>query len=276
MKVLATFSGKFGDILWSLPTVRELAKRHGGPVDFCIMPMYRSLLALLEAQPYIKAACVSEKWGELYSGSPYGDQPWEAPVPEGAYDIVYHLTYRAHPVFPLMLHIAGSVGVTMPDQPLPFIDILELNDDPPYGGTVAVHYGDKTGLSSMVGLIEDGNAYVTYGFNADFAQSKRDFICRLMQALPDVGFVDVGLHEWCYAARLIKASRLFVGCRSANHVLALGLGQKILIYEPHLGRRVETFGCPYYSVQLMPAVSNFEAFLQTAQSWLSESRVVSA
>ena len=137
---LATFSGKIGDILWSLPTVRELGKRYG-PMDFAVMPQYESLLGLLDAQDYIEHAFVIPEW--VCWGSPHGDQPWEAPVEVLSKrhtlsvdldvkgdthmmmgyetDHVYHLAYRAHPgigapAMPLVDFIAHQQNLVLEDR----------------------------------------------------------------------------------------------------------------------------------------------------------------
>src|SRR5271170_584409 len=96
MKILCTFSGKFGDIMWSLPTVRQISKNLGTRVDMGIMPGYKTLLPLLQEQKYINRAYTIDNWE--CTGSPCGDQPWNPPVDcEEEYSNVFHLTYRRHP-----------------------------------------------------------------------------------------------------------------------------------------------------------------------------------
>src|SRR5712675_2482572 len=113
-KILCTFSGRYGDVLWSLPTVKEISRQAGEPVDMLVMANYRRLLPLLEAQSYIRKAWASEEWQAIYSGSPCGDQPWQAPVPAGMYEAVHQLTYKFHPSLPLMVHTAQAAGISLP------------------------------------------------------------------------------------------------------------------------------------------------------------------
>src|SRR5271163_5136145 len=108
-KMLCTFSGQYGDILWSLATAQELYRRRRNKyvenpelhnnddvnVDFGIMPQYRSLVPLIQAQPYVGSAFVLEDW--ITTGSPFGCQPWNPPKVPPGYDEVRHLTYRFHP-----------------------------------------------------------------------------------------------------------------------------------------------------------------------------------
>lgn len=241
-KVLCTFSGKLGDVLWSLPTVKEIAHRVGEPVDMLTMFECKSLLPLLEAQPYIRKAWASEEWQGSCTGSPHGNQPWQAPVPEGMYDRVDHLTYRYHPVLPLMVHTARvTAGIELPPNPLPFLEV----DTP-----------------------ECLSHYAAYAFNPSFGEQKEQFTVRLRQHLPDIAFVDVGAYPWLVTAAMIKNAAMFIGCRSANYVIAHGLAKKVLVYEPNIGRWPETFGCPY-GTEVMPNVNDFDAFVRTVYGWMT-------
>ena len=91
-KYLATFSGKFGDILWSLPTVRAISEMllGGEKLDMVVMPEFQSLVPLLKAQDYIADAGVRQDWHMLHDH--YGYQPWQPPkaIEEG-YEKVWHL-----------------------------------------------------------------------------------------------------------------------------------------------------------------------------------------
>ena len=222
MKTLCTFSGKFGDVLWSLPTVREIA-RSNGPVDFAVMPAYRSLVTLLLEQEYIGNAFVIENWE--CTGSPYGDQPWNPPETPG-YDIAFHLTYQTTPDEFLASYIARKAGIVLQHPLEPFITIKDDLSD---------LYGDFAGN------------FVAVGFNDLYADQKETFVIALSQIFPDTLFLDTRQEPWIDAARIIKNARCFIGCRSALHVLAHGLGQKLLIFEPHPHRAgdMPIFKCPW-------------------------------
>ncbi len=103
MKVLCSFPGKFGDILWALPTVRALSRRLGQPVDLAVSAKYGSLAPLLREQPYLKRVHVLENWVVQETA------PMTPRVPPGvaefglnaAYEVVFHLGYRGWPQRPL-------------------------------------------------------------------------------------------------------------------------------------------------------------------------------
>jgi hypothetical protein len=251
MRILTTFSGRHGDILWSLPTVRAICKSlipFSANVDlypemhFGIMPAYRSLLPLLNAQSYIDKAFVIENWECV--GSPCGDQPWKAPfhiLVDGTYyatedpvegrelyyNKVYHLTYRTHPTKdqPLIDFIASQQGIVLKD-PIPFLSLPEHN----FKGV--------------------DHPLISYAFNESMMDLKEKQIQFFKDNLPDFGFIDVSKVPWLDAAAITNKSVCFIGCRSANYVLACGLGKRVFVYEPNIARSKygpwgTTFTCPY-------------------------------
>lgn len=228
-RVLCTFSGPFGDILWSLPTVRAISQMLGQKVDFATMPEYKSLKELLAFQPYIRDTFIIPDWH--CEGSPHGNQPWNPPANRVKdYDRCFHLTYRAHPGIggkrlPLIDFIADQQGIKFIENPLPF---LETRKDFGY---------------------ERVMPYVAIAFNPLYNELKTKFYGEVLKA--GVLLQDVSTLSWLDAATVIKYAKGFVGCRSSNNVLAHGVGQKnIFIYEPHPNRKAsgqfgDVFGCPY-------------------------------
>jgi hypothetical protein len=248
MKRLATFSGRTGDILWSLATVQEMWRRNNFErYDFAIMPQYANLLPLLNVQPYISNAFVLEDW--ILEGSPCGDQPWLPPrVPEG-YDEVRHLTYRYHPNGECLSDfIARQQMIHLRDTCSPFIyvpEALQLTSDEPR---------------------------IAFGFNWMAAEQKSNFVAELVKSLSilaEKGFsvVDVTPLGWLEAAAMIKACKFFLGCRSANYVLAHGLNKKVLVYEPAPERRPGTFGFRC-GTEVMPEIGNIDEFVNVAKEWI--------
>jgi len=223
MKVLCTFSGRYGDILWSLPAVREIAKREGGPVDFAMMPQYASLVPLLEAQSYIARAFPIAEW--KLEGESFGCQPWKSPDFEGRgkYDKVIDLTYRQHPHGRhLAQWIARDAGVRLPERPSPFIEIVNANFVP-----------------------SEHCRAIAWGFNPYEHERKMKFLTELVGALDGFLFIETTNIAWSSAAEIIKRSVCFVGCRSSNYALAHGIGQKVVTFEPHPARTGWTFAWPY-------------------------------
>ncbi len=202
----------------------------GERVDFGIMPQYHSLLPLLWEQPYISRPLVIEDW--VCTGSPYGDQPWQPPKSvESGYERCFHLGYKMHPgihrpaTISLMDFVAEQQGIALRD-PVPFISVPRRFD-------------------RKMGKI------ITHAFNQEFSELKEEFLRLLKLGLPEMVFVDVGKFNWLVSADFIANSGYFVGCRSANNVVAHGVGQRnIFIYEPNSSRHADgflgtTFGCPY-------------------------------
>jgi hypothetical protein len=233
---LATFSGKFGDILWSLATVRQLALRYNKQLDFACMPQYVSLIPLILNQEYIDHAFVLNEW--TCTGSPHGDQPWQAPVSNLAYEEVFHLTYQRHPSpTPLALFIAQQNGVQLDGSP--FLDTQHWEQ---WAKGVAAQ-----------------TPYIAYAFNPLHAEQKLQFLAQLQVLCKQGGesnplwgfeFLDLTQYEWVQTPALIDSALAFVGCRSANYVIAHGVGQKVVCYEPEPWRTECTYGYPYGTEKL--------------------------
>lgn len=231
MKILCTFSGKIGDILWSLPTVRalrEISEQSNSvshpneatlvTLDFGIMPQYKSLIPLLNMQSYIDNAFTIDDWECI--GSPWGDQPWEPQhVPEG-YDKVFHLTYQRHPSSneALIDFIAAQQGLKLTDPMVPFIHARQ------YEGELKKHF----------------RKVICYAFNELYSVEKAAFYNTLVHiSAGEFLFSDVSKYSWVTAVDAIANCLTFVGCRSSNYVVANGVGQRnIFIYEPHPSRNM--------------------------------------
>jgi|SRR5580692_5757513 hypothetical protein len=256
-KTLVTFSGKIGDVLWSLPTVRQISKNTGVKVSMGIMPQYKSLLPLLKGQHCIENAFVIENW--ICTGSPAGDQPWEAPLDTlEHYDEVYHLTYRNHPMGnqPLVDFIAQQQHISLDEPVCPFIDCREFGEYP--------------------------QTYIAYAFNDMYKDLKDRYISTLSSLLgksslttsTPIVFQDVSQTPFGIVKYVIKNALCFVGCRSANWVIAHGVGQKnIIVFEPHPHRHHQgafgnTFCNPHWPEITGPLVSNPEYEAERAANYI--------
>jgi hypothetical protein len=255
-KALYTFSGQFGDVMWSLCTVHELWKRRGKEkVDFAVMPQYRSLVPLIQAQPYVENAFVLEDW--ITTGSPFGCQPWNPPtIPANGYEEVRHLTYRFHPQGECLADaIARQQMIKLPDVCSPFIYVPE--------DFTIKSFADTYTLSAEI-----EKPWIAFGFNWMAAEKKQAFAEKMFEALADKAcFLRVDTYDWLSAAYIIQNAKFFLGCRSANYVLAHGLGKKVLVYEPAGERRPSTYGFRC-GTEVMPEINDLDAFVQTAESWL--------
>lgn len=243
---VCTFPGKFGDILWSLPTAREIVKQITGvPVTFVIMAPYASLVPLLEYQSYIEHACSLPHW--LPKGSPHGDVPGIAPLKDIKTEKVWHLAYRNHPN-------------NLPDVPC-LIDLV-INQQSMYWSQRPVPFLEAP-------KVELPQPAISYAFNGAAAEAKLEFISEIKQRFPNVNWIDVTKLDWLIASSVISCSKGFLGCRSANYVLATGVGVPVLVYEPILERRPKQFGCPHNKKEKMPNVNDFNSFVLEIERWLS-------
>lgn len=204
-KRLCTFPGCNGDCLWSLATAREFARLDGQPVDFAIRGDYRKMAPLLRQQPYINEVIVMENW--YRTGSPHGDIPWESPPPPYEYEHIVHLGYRCFPDRQLMRFVAHQQGITLPDQPYPFLKIPD--NSVRSSNVVSVGFATHPPWPSKISLVDE-----------------------LKRLLPEVQFIDLNLLEWHDLPPLLATSLCFLGCRSALAVCAFGCGTKCLIFEP--------------------------------------------
>ena len=230
-ETLCTFSGRNGDILWSLATAREISRQKSEKVDFAIMPQYKSLIPLLEGQSYISQAYAIDEW--KCTGSPCGDQPWEAPIAERKYKQVFHLTYRSHPgiggpAMPLIDFIAWQQGLKLSEPVIPFID---------------------SPGASVLPMPE--RSIIPYAFNAMVNEQKQAFVEECIRLTGgEMSWVSIAQEPWLCAADVIERAGIFVGDRSACWVLAMGLGVPTITYEPNVSRSAygqfgKVFGCPY-------------------------------
>lgn len=280
---LATFGGKFGDILWSMSTVKRLSEIVGVKADFAIMPQYESLLPLLQDQPYIDNAFVDKDWIMMHSN--FGDQPWNpqshtqagcfngAPVTMGAFkcrlgwQYCWHLGYRSHPGLvmggaekQLIDFIAWQLGITLPENPLPFIAA-----------------NDHVNVTRDIVFHDQKVPIVTYAFNSMYEAVKEAFMLQLCSPahLPEIMFLDVASLPWVEAAAAIKHAIGHVGDRSANYVIAHGVAQRMFIFEPHPARNAKghlgyVFGCRYGREVDAPLNATVEEAVQMAVAVITE------
>ncbi len=249
--------GKYGDILWSLPTVRAISETFNVPVDLIVSTGYSEHSDLLRRQSYI---CDVRPWSSWHSPSP-GEASWSPfdntlhylprDLPE--YDRIFHLGYRRVPDRPLPAFVYDEVTRLTPEVVFRPLDLGR-----PWIGAVAT-------TSTPVA--------VTVGWSSNAAAWKRDVTKALRERFTSTAFAPVmtvgGIDEtwkalWCFdmapaadwvaAAQRVADSRFFVGCCSALHVLACALGKPALIVEPDATRWSPIFypyGCDGPRVRLV-------------------------
>lgn len=233
MTILCTHPGRYGDLLWALPTLRALAAQSGQPVDLLLSAKYgtKGFGALLSAQPYLGQVLVANNWA-IEETAPI--TPREPPSLPTGYDQVLHLGYDGWPRLSLPYETARIAGLTSAaiDLATPWIA-----PTPP-----ATRY--VLGASVLV------------GFTDEYFEVKAGLMALLRRQWGWVGrprFINISHGRrwnnemrvesvsWLRAASWLGVSRLFVGCCSALHVLACGVGRPVVCVEPALARHHDVF-----------------------------------
>ena len=236
--VLCTLSGKFGDIFWAMASARELNRR-GAIVDFATMERFSAVKFLVASQPYVRGYIAMPECDWPYGNDSCGVQPWLPRRVSDAYDYVFHFTYRSRPHVPLIDYPGLLYGFSLSEPALPFID---------------------------VGPVENQDNLVAHAFNSMFRREKDELLERVRREFPMLIFEDVSGKPFLQSARVIKSARMFLGCRSANFVLAQAVRQRCLTFELESGRRGRIFSCPY-GTEVMPDPEDTKSFIETIQKW---------
>ncbi len=223
-RILCTFPGRAGDLLWALPTVRAISESLGYPVDLQIAGEFEGMLELLRLQPYLGHCSANPHWDMT--------QGWAAPMPVGTPERTYergiHLGYRRWPEEPLPIEVYTQCRSTQVGLPLPLVDLtrpwITVKDLP--ARQVAVGWTDcyfelKYGLMELV-------------FEPRIKLSEKGLHPYTLVAPGSRWATEGGYSptDWLEAARRIAGSEVFLGDCSALHVLAVALGKPCVIYEP--------------------------------------------
>lgn len=242
MKILATFPGKFGDLLWALPTLRALSRRIGEPVDLLTTQDMASIIPLLTQQPYIRHAFANSHWvdADVY--------PLERrqPPPEGVealqvqlrYDHILHLGYPDWPQRGLPYYTLDTLNTHAAARELALFD-ADLHLEEPWitagaradwqyawGGPqhIAVGFSDEH-FELKVGLwhlIEEGDFHRGV---AVIGQSPR--------WQDEAG---KGTMNWAESVATLQQAHVCLACCSGLHVLAVACGIPVVMMEPSEAR----------------------------------------
>lgn len=230
-RILCTMPGRHGDILWSLPTVRAISEREGVKVSLALSAKYGSLKPLLARQPYIAEVRVLGAWGlaETAPITPRTPPTLDADHDERDFDQVVHLGYEGWPSAPLPVDIAQRAGVEI-DLARPWITpTFSIPRHDICAGFTDEWFELKVGLYWL--LFER------------FVQRARPLVQLVSLSNSPRWNREKGTPElrWEGAAAYLATTRLFVGCCSALHVLAVAVGAPAVIVEPAAARLQEVF-----------------------------------
>lgn len=241
-KILCTFPGRHGDLLWALPTVRAISESYGHPVDLQIAGEFGTILPLLAPQPYLGAIFADPRWGLTPPNEWQAPPAWpprreggtaehfsEPPDPLVTYDRVYQLGYRRWPELPLPVEIDQTVRA---DRELPPLDLARPWITAPLEGPLHYHLAPRT-RRIAVGFSEC-HFELKYGLLGLLGQHDSRWEVQTVMG-PTGRWGDEageGMCNWEEAAHAISQAEVFVGDCSALHVLAVALGVPVVLVEP--------------------------------------------
>ena len=227
MKILCTFPGRHGDLLWALPTVRAIAETIGEQVDFATTQKYGRIAPLVKAQDYINQVFVLQSW-EVQETAPM--TPLQPPSLPPGYDKIIHLAYPGWPEAPLPYYVE-KIGK------LQFPDMVPIDLNRPW---IKADKAAKS-LSTKVAIgFSDEHFELKYGIWSLLTLTKLSPALggswiSLMGA-PGSRWVTEAGHNtatWELTAHALVNASIFLGCCSSLHVLACAMGKPVLIMEPN-------------------------------------------
>lgn len=254
MKTLCTFPGRYGDLIWALPTMRAISRRIGAPVDLQIAGEFASIRPLVQQQPYSGAVITSGDWTltppEAWKPPtvPYWLRPTGAGYTSGEYDLVLHLGYRRWPElglpFETMQTLVEHAGWPDALGPMGF-DQLHLEE--PWITVPAA-----PGSPDLVIAFSECHFELKLGLTilllAQLARTDPDLTYRILTpkgsgwktaTWPEWRSIEEA--DWLGYARRLQGARVALCCNSGAHVLAVAMGVPVILYEPMESRHNEIF-----------------------------------
>jgi hypothetical protein len=233
VRILCTHPGRYGDLLWALPTVRALSFSASQPIDLLLSPKYssESFRSLLARQLYIGSVIVANDW-EVLETAPM--TPRVPPSLPSGYDQIVHLAYEGWPSLTLPYETYRIAGEQVPiDWPLSL--------DVPW---IAAPYEHSCNPYRLAVGFSDEHFELKYGLywllRGHFVQNGE--IGGLMNVCGGPRWSGVGHNsDWEAAASWIAQATVFVGCCSALHVLACAAGTPVVLLEPNPMRHHDVF-----------------------------------
>jgi hypothetical protein len=247
-KVLCTFPGQIGDLLWALPTVRALSEAYGAPVDLAIPVRYQHLKDLLHAQGYLHSVHVLGLW-DVQLTAPMGPRVPPAEAMPLGYDRVYHLGYDGWPEPTLAMDIfnravaqyclTGEGEGIRTDFREHHLGRPWITPAPPVAGAPYVWVGwSEEWLELKMGvLFALANRFPEQEFRWVVAPGGR--YEEFARVLP--GNVTMWREGWMRTATIGSRAACYLGCLSSQWVLANALGQRCVVMEPGEARWHPTF-----------------------------------
>lgn len=249
MRIVCTFPGKFGDLLWALPTIRAIADTHHEPVQLVIAKPYEAIVPLLDLQPYLHSVIAQHNWHT------HDTAPMTPRVPPETFraDKVVHLGYDSWPMLDLP-HEVERIGRAQLDELNP-IDL-----DTPWITVTGTRLAGVSDRAVTVGFTDEWfelkyglTELVKRAMNAKNYEHGNYTMAGTWHTLVPPGYgrwATEGLNhrytrdDWVRSAWWIQSSRMFLGCCSAQHVLACAMGKPTIVMEPNPQRHHPIFWPP--------------------------------
>lgn len=242
MRILCSMPGRHGDILWSLVVVRAISETYGERVDLLVSEKYGSLTGLIERQDYI-GRCVADTEWTVTETAPM--TPRTPPVDvrdllHVAYDRVFHLGYEGWPQGSLPEDIYRRANAQFEaGGMLRGLDLTRPWITAPYPvhptdlcvGFTDEHFELKYGITQL--LIDR--------YFHDPGTRKALVTLSNSPRWNTEGARHVTEPIWEVSAGWLSQTKVFVGCCSALHVLAVAMGVPAVIVEPAAARLQEVF-----------------------------------
>lgn len=261
--ILCTFPGKFGDLLWALPTIRALARRTGESIALHLPASLASIGELLREQPYISPLFIDTSWSVLNTAPTSPRIPPSIPFPSAT---ILHLGYRDWPKRTLPFETLDCYNAQRWSDPLPFLDDAELDLSTPW---IQLTCPQRRWHFPWVHGFTDEYFELKYGIV--------DLLIRQHRQREREGMVPVRIgrdprwnteaqetaNTWIESADLLRCAGAFLGCNSALHVLAVAMGIPVVMMEPNPHRHHWIFyplGDTGPQVQLVRGIDNAPTF----------------
>ena len=226
-KIAIAHPGKIGDALYTLPTIRELCRRHNTQADFYTSSLCAPVLPLFLAQDEIVNTIIPTDY-EVVDFIRQGVQPWEMPVPAHEYKKIYQLGFKEAPKGALPEYIAETAGLPREvGKTIQYQVPCELH---PLAAKVKKYI-----VMASRGIRSSDKLF--YGLLREFADKVKIPIIEIGSEGEAIGCGHnlTGI-DMLSMAKVISASQGFVGYMSAPLVIANGFPiKKVIVHNGKMG-----------------------------------------
>lgn len=238
-RVLATFPGKHGDILWALPTVRAISEVIGEPVDLLIAGQYGGLVPLIQRQPYIGCVTADPAWVVENTAPMTPIQPPPGTI-VGDYDQIVNLGYRWWPKVSLPYETLDCAVEQWPEKAFALRFRFDL-----FRPWITPLFSTPAGQRSYAIAFTEEHFELKYGLTkllerrANYDPDQYPVNLSTSPRWKEEG--GVGGYSWDQAAAWLASLGVVLACNSALHVLARAVGAQVVMMEPNEQRHNEIF-----------------------------------